>query len=466
MCPVFFNWLFARKLKTNGLIICALIIICILGKDNGNDAFAILIFSSTQRICFNIREDVCSRKINCMIKMLTSHYSISMKRTILFLFPLVFGYHAKSQLISIENNPKISNIQGNGLCVSFAKKDYSNHINYCIKPLPLIEELSQWHSRRDLGFETGADKAPSRFYAKLTSGYGLLQPGSYKVQSNNIISYFNQNGDQHDTTVQIQGKRGIGGGLKFGAGIGYVVNDFINIGIDAEYLMGSKLTNSFNLSFDYGSSNSSNYSATDVLKYKAVTVTPYIIFKALAKPNYFVYNKLGILFTLPFTLHSSGSSVNTLQYNWNPSVMDSLFKANETINAQYTADYKISLGIGFNVAFGVNFRVNNNLRVFGELFGNFSALSPASSLIHVTTKTDASNYTFNLLTENKSIVNNITGTTYQKEGLVVNNQSSFQNLPDTPDGYMQSKANYSSIDQKFNVNMNAIGINIGIMWRF
>jgi hypothetical protein len=311
-----------------------------------------------------------------------------------------------------------------------------------------------------------ADKAPSKFYIKLFGGYGLVAPGSYKVQSANTISYFNQNGDQHDTTVQVQGKKGIGTGIRFSAGIGYVMNDFLNVGLDAEYLAGKKLTNSFSLSFDYSSTNTSNYSATDELRYKAITLTPYILFKALAKPNYFIYNKLGILFTLPYTLHSSGRSVNPFAYNWNPSVMDSSFKANENISSQYAGDYRISLGVGFNVAFGISFRVNNSTRIFGELFGNFSALSPSSSVVNVTTTTNASNYIFNQQQpDDKNIANNITTTNYQKEGLVVNNQTSFQALPDD-NGYKRSKATYNSIDQEFTVNMNMIGINIGITYRF
>ena len=50
----------------------------------------------------------------------------------------------------------------------------------------------------------------SKLYVKLYTGYGFFSPGSYRVQSTNIISYHDQNNNYKDTVIQSQGNKGIG----------------------------------------------------------------------------------------------------------------------------------------------------------------------------------------------------------------------------------------------------------------
>ena len=73
-------------------------------------------------------------------------------------------------------------------------------------------------------------------------------------------------------------------------------------------------------------------------------------------------------------------AVLLMPQNWPPSPTDStganIFNATTALKLTY----KVSMGIGFNVAFGINFKLTNRLRLFTELFGNFSALKPKSSI--------------------------------------------------------------------------------------
>lgn len=297
----------------------------------------------------------------------------------------------------------------------------------------------------------------SKLYFKLSTGYGFLTPGSYSVQSVNHSTYYDKNGDQHDTTIQSQGGKGIGGGLRLGGGIGYVLNDFLNVGLDAEYLVGNQLSNSLTSSSD----SAHFYSTTnDRMSYNAFTLSPYVIFKALAKPKYFIYNKLGIVFTLPFTLNASGNSSSSWSYNWPPGISDSSFKASSQKFSSYDGSYKTSLGIGFNVAFGINFRLTDKLRAFAELFGNFSPLSPSTSHFNTTTNQMDSLYKDNKLSANNYNEYSTINTTYQDEGLTV---SHLVNEADVPGG---KSLTYEAQDKKFTINMNVIGISVGIIYRF
>ncbi|MEP6596217.1 MAG: hypothetical protein ABJA71_09730 [Ginsengibacter sp.] len=316
----------------------------------------------------------------------------------------------------------------------------------------------------------------SKFYIKMYGGYGIFSPGSYRVQSKNDIIFFDQNNTFHDTTIQTQGNKGIGGGLRFGGGLGYVLNDFLNVGVDIEYQKTVKLKNTLSTAIDQN-----NYTSTyDEIHYKAITITPHTIFKALAKPNYFIYNKLGILFILPYSLHTSGNAVNFQGSHWPVGSSDSALSKLTVQRMNYEGNYKISLGIGFNVGFGINIRLSNKLRLFSELFGNFSALAPSSSQVITT-----SDYTYSAFTPGnydystdpvtvlnyvpwgyKQISSSVENTKYQKGGATMRRQTSYSSVfgnPDEPSYYYET---IETRDKRFTVNMNAIGINCGITYRF
>ena len=339
---------------------------------------------------------------------------------------------------------------------------------YHTKKIELKKATFQNASKQSLGSKS---LFFSKFYVKAYGGYGIFSPGSYRIQSTNNVSYKDQNNNFRDTTIQTQSNRGIGGGSRFGGGIGYVLNDFLNVGVDVEFQQGVKLKNSLDTRLgEY------NYNFTyDEMHYKALTLTPHVVFKALAKPGYFIYNKLGILFTLPYTLYTNGNSGDAHGYGWPPGPADTATSSLFVTKKTYEANYKISLGMGFNVAFGLNMRLNNKFRIFGELFGNFSALSPESStLIKVNdfqytrynANYDYSTYPATFLSYtlggSQSIEHSTINSQYQKDGVTTNVQDSYS-WPGggDPNAY----AVYSGKDKRFTVNMNSIGVNFGIIYR-
>jgi hypothetical protein len=324
------------------------------------------------------------------------------------------------------------------------------------------------------GKDAVKSKFLSKIYAKLYAGDGILTPGSYSVESSNSVNWTNPPGYGQDTSARTQAAKGIGGSLRLGGGLGYVLNDFVNIGIDVEYQKGTKLRNSLNTFID-----AINFdSAYDAMSYRAITLTPHIIFKALSRPGYFIYNKIGVLLTLPFTLHTSGisSRASTTSYPNSFTYHDGVFYPNSTFsisdksNSNYDNKDKISLGIGLNVAFGINVRVNNKFRAFGEIFGIYTALSPASSTSSNYSKSstiisiDTTN--FHLETPYRDISYSTTYTTFQNNGPVAITSSSSADLGNTNDGYHESSSTTSGRSHKYNFNMAALGINVGITYRF
>ncbi len=257
----------------------------------------------------------------------------------------------------------------------------------------------------------------SKFYVKINGGYGLITPGSYKLETST-----NPGGASGTTSLS---KQGLGSGVRAGGGIGIIVSDFLNIGVDVEYLSGATLKSSTS----YLNPGGYSYISSQQISYTSLSITPHVIFKALSKPDYLIYNKLGILLNLPMDLKKIEK--------------DSSF--NDAIADRYSAvkdiTYKVGLTVGLNVALGVQVRLTDKLRGYGEIFANYLILSPTDY-----DENRAEN-------SNGAVTNSVHHISYIKNG-----QTSY-----TSDG--NNSTSVASVSGN-TFNMNTLGINIGIAYRF
>jgi hypothetical protein len=261
------------------------------------------------------------------------------------------------------------------------------------------------------------ENSDSKFYIKVYGGYGLLTPGSYK-----LVSSSNAGGATGNISLS---KKGLGSGIRAGGGIGVIVSDFLNIGADVEYLSGTALKSSTS----YLPATGFSYISETEITYSSLSITPHVIFKAISEPDYLIYNKLGLLLNLPTDLHKHQK--------------DSSF--DKAIAYTYSADkagvYRVGLTVGLNVALGVQFRISDKLRGYGEIFGNYLVLSPTD---YEEKRTEMNN---GVTTDSEHRV------TYIKEG-----QTSYS---------MNGNNTTSTLSVAGNrFNMNTLGINIGIAFRF
>lgn len=261
------------------------------------------------------------------------------------------------------------------------------------------------------------ESSESKFYIKVYGGYGLLSPGSYK-----LVSASNAGGATGNTSLS---KKGLGSGIRAGGGIGIIVSDFINIGADVEYLSGAELKSNTS----YLPATGFSYISETQITYSALSITPHVIFKAISEPDYLIYNKLGLLLNLPTDLqkHQKDSSFN---------------KATAyTYSADKRGTYTVGLTVGLNVALGVQVRVSDKLRGYGEIFGNYLVLSPT-------------NYD-----EKRTEINN---------GVTTNSEHRITYIKEGQTSYSMNGNNTTSTmsvsGSRF--NMNTLGINIGIAYRF
>jgi len=267
---------------------------------------------------------------------------------------------------------------------------------------------------------TGGQSGNGKFYVKIYGGYGLLTPGSYKPYSSGTGS------------VSVSGQ-GLGSGLHYGGGIGYVVNDFLNIGLDADYLDGRKITTTTG-------SASSPYVTT--FTHSVFSIIPNITFKALSEPTYYIYNRLGIIM-----------AVNT---KLNQLTTDSTSNGNNLYSlGNDNTKYTVGFSAGVQAAIGVQFEIAKNIKGFGEIVGSYLPVTPSSSYEYSLTKAysggglSGSNIT--IFNDNyiKSGPTNYSATQSTINGIQANTYS--QNLP-------------TSSQYRFDINY--IGINIGAVYKF
>jgi len=262
------------------------------------------------------------------------------------------------------------------------------------------------------------EASDSKFYVKINAGYGLITPGSYK-----LVSSSNPGAAAGNTSLS---KQGLGSGIRFGGGIGVIISDFMNIGVDVDYLSGATLKSNSSII----SSADNNYISQTQISYTSLSITPHVIFKALSKPGYLIYNKLGILLNLPTNLKKNQKDSTFI--NGLPAA---------SYGATRTGEYKVGLTAGLNVALGVQFRLTDKLRGYAEIFGNYLVLSPTNYDEKITEVT------------NGVITNSDLHRTFIKNG-----QTSFIVKDNTT----------TSVESVYGntFNMNTLGINIGIAYRF
>jgi len=194
-----------------------------------------------------------------------------------------------------------------------------------------------------------------KFYPDDVSAISVIKAGNGIPQKS--ISYSNPS-------------KGLGDGFRIGAGLSYILNDFINIGIDLDYFK-STIYKTRDSSYRFtnptpamGEPDESSYTSRKTISYNAtlISLTPNITFKAIAKPKWFIYKKLGLVLTFrPNSLQEDINDINFRQA-WQGFIKDS---ASREVN-KYEWGIK-NPALGFMGSIGMQIKVAPRIRAFGEL---------------------------------------------------------------------------------------------------
>ena len=254
----------------------------------------------------------------------------------------------------------------------------------------------------------------SKISINVYGGYGFINPSG---------DYFTTTSDAHgsannSTTAFTRTKEALGNGAHMGLGLSYALNNFISIGIDADYLTGKKnapqniLTDTLTGSFN---------SAHSVL-----SIIPNVSFKLIGKGKYHLYNTIGIIAAVQtkFDYTYSGQQGQAL--------------------AADNYKYHYGTNTGFKDALGVQIAVAKNIEIFAEVSGYFLSVKPTSLNAVLNQSFDGGNVI--------QVVN---------LNISYKNSGSFNYQQTTTDGHVAvTNASYS--DQAPNQHFYSIGLNAGV----
>ncbi|WP_018620698.1 hypothetical protein [Spirosoma luteum] len=251
----------------------------------------------------------------------------------------------------------------------------------------------------------------SPVYVKIYGFYGLLTPGSQVESSSSSIS-------TGTTTSSFKtNSKGLGAGPRAGIGIGAIVSEFINLGIDAEMMLGADLkTDNTYVGSNY------KYTSTNKTTFRVLSIIPNITFKALSRPSYYIYNRLGLVGGIVLDYKTVQTSLNV------PTT-------GASTTGEYTADFKkTTIAFGYQAALGVQFRISQSLRGFAEVVAYNQSFQP------------------------KEIQNSSVST---KSGVATKSNTITQYKDE---GIYSSSPPYQA--PSYNIAMNSVGVSAGILFRF
>ena len=217
-------------------------------------------------------------------------------------------------------------------------------------------------------------KLPSqpRFYLNVHGGYAVALGSTFKFYPDDVksIEVTKMFSDPAKKSVEYEAvKKGLGEGARIGIGGSYIINDFINVGLDLDYFKSTIQKNRDSSYYEINSNpnpmaNERQYNERLTTSYKTslLTFVPNITFKAISRPNFFIYNKIGAVLTFrPNSLQKETLKGNQ-RLGWQGFYQDSSFSQ----QTSYSWGIR-NPSFGFMGGVGIQVRLQERIRGFAEL---------------------------------------------------------------------------------------------------
>lgn len=210
-------------------------------------------------------------------------------------------------------------------------------------------------------------KSQPKFYINFHAGGNIALGSTFKFYPDDITSITVKETPGNTTQKNVTSKapsKGLGDGFRYGVGLSYIINDFINVGLDVDYFRStiSKVKDSSFMHVNEGGQTDYAYNESYTISYDAslLTITPNIIFKAISQPKYFIYNKIGAVFTIrPNSIQKEHQDISKQRNGM------ALPDSSATISKRYDWGIK-NPAFGFMGGIGIRAKVQEKILVFAE----------------------------------------------------------------------------------------------------
>ena len=289
-------------------------------------------------------------------------------------------------------------------------------------------------------------KSEPRFNVNIHTGYSIALGSTFKFYPDDVSSIVMKMMDNNVVSKDVQyngPKRGLGEGFRVGGGISYVINDFINVGLDIDYFKSTirkVRDSSFTQTFSSGSISQQSYNERYTISYDAtlLTFSPNITLKAISRPKWFLYNKIGAVITIrPNSIEHDTRQSNS-SMSWQGFTKDS----SSYSDTRYEWGIK-NPSFGFSGGIGAQFKITEKIRVFSEI--------QFSHVVFVVSRRRTTSYNV----DGKEMVNNLTVS--EKE---IDFEKNFKTDDWIPDPNKPNKA----VTQR--IPITYVGMQAGLVYRF
>lgn len=213
-------------------------------------------------------------------------------------------------------------------------------------------------------------KDESRFYVNVHGGYAFGLGSTFKFYPDDVraitLTQTDNNPPVKNTLYQAP-KKGLGQGLRIGVGFSYIVNDFLNVGMDIDYFQSTirkTRDSSYSLVQTTTVPESRSYNERYTISYETrlLTFTPNVLFKAISRPNWYIYNKIGLV----ATFRPNSLQREKIDGKYSTSTQGSV--SDSAVTTEKVYDWGIrNPSIGFMGGIGAQFKLVGNMRAFGEI---------------------------------------------------------------------------------------------------
>lgn len=214
-------------------------------------------------------------------------------------------------------------------------------------------------------------KNEARFYVNIQGGYATSLGSTFRFYPDNITSISIKkpyNAPVEKLVNYKEESKGLGSGARIGVGFSYIVNDFINAGIDVDYFR-SSIGKTKDSSFYSSTKSGANikeliYDEQYNISYETTLLlfSPNITLKAIIRPKFFIYTKLGAIIILWPSSIQHETVDGHLQLGLQGYYKDS------SIFKQKTYKWGIqNPAFGFTGAVGGQVKITEQIRIFSEL---------------------------------------------------------------------------------------------------
>ncbi len=207
-------------------------------------------------------------------------------------------------------------------------------------------------------------KSLSPLYFRVYGSFTLFSPSSFRGEGSLVESLSKP---LNNLTFET-GTKSVADGGRAGLGFGYILNDNISIGLDAEFLFNPLIKEQVK-EIKTPIAQSDDYTKSYDLR--MLSINPHVVFRAISTDDFTLYNRLGICLGVPMLFEITENGKRQFRTTTSTIFGDAFKRSSITT----------PLGLGYMAALGGNLKLSRHLSAYLEIYTSQITLRPTKYTI-------------------------------------------------------------------------------------